>query len=458
MTRRFAKEPQVDNALRHSVKDGVAYSVMAGAGETYFSAFALFFKATTTQIGLLASMPPLISSISQLFSAWLSHKTHNRKRVILTGASLQAFMWLPLIVLPFLFPENAVAIIIACIVAYHAASSVVIPYWSSLMGDLVPEKRRGRYFALRTRYTSISALISLIIAGLVLHFYEMHDLALYGFISIFIVAAIARWVSVYHLTHMIEPGDITSSLDIEIPEHWWQQLKRSKFFHFSIFFSLMQTAVATASPFFAVYMLRDLQFTYVQFMILSAATVLMQFLTLNGWGRISDLFGNRLVLITAGFIVPLIPALWLLSTNIWFLFAVQLLSGFVWAGFNLSASNFLYDLIPAPKRSTYLAYHNVMTNMGVFCGALFGGLLGANLPTSLNIFGETYHWHSPLLGIFLISFLLRMTAALIFLPRLKEVRAVRQITVTELVFRATRFSALSGFIYDIISSVKQGKR
>jgi len=458
MKRRFAKEPQVDNALRHSIKDGVAYSVMAGAGETYFSAFALFFKATTSQIGLLASMPPLISSISQLFSAWLSHKTHNRKRVILTGASLQAFIWFPLVVMPFLFPENAVPIIIACIVAYHAASSIVIPYWSSLMGDLVPEKRRGRYFALRTRYTSISALISLIIGGLILHFYELHDLALYGFISIFIIAAIARWVSVYHLTHMVEPGEMKTSLDIEIPEHWWHQLKHSKFFPFSVFFSLMQTAVATASPFFAVYMLRDLQFTYVQFMILSAATVLMQFLTLNGWGRISDLFGNRLVLITAGFIVPLIPALWLLTTNIWFLFTIQLLSGFVWAGFNLSAGNFLYDLIPAPKRSTFLAYHNVMTNMGVFCGALLGGLLGSNLPTSFHIFGETYQWHSPLLGIFLISFMLRLTVALVFLPRLKEVRTVRQMTVTELVFRATRFSALSGFIYDIISSVRQSKK
>ena len=47
MSRRFAKDPSVDRALRHSVRDGVAYSVMAGAGETYFSAFAIFFKATT---------------------------------------------------------------------------------------------------------------------------------------------------------------------------------------------------------------------------------------------------------------------------------------------------------------------------------------------------------------------------------------------------------------------------
>ena len=40
----FSKDPVVDKALRHSVRDGMAYSVQVGAGETYFSAFALFLR------------------------------------------------------------------------------------------------------------------------------------------------------------------------------------------------------------------------------------------------------------------------------------------------------------------------------------------------------------------------------------------------------------------------------
>ena len=64
MPRQSSKDPRINHALRHSIKDGVAYSVMAGAGETYFSAFALFYKATTTQIGLLASLPPLVALFS----------------------------------------------------------------------------------------------------------------------------------------------------------------------------------------------------------------------------------------------------------------------------------------------------------------------------------------------------------------------------------------------------------
>ena len=457
MPRRFAKDPVVDRSLRHSVRDGIAYSVMAGAGETYFSAFAIFFKATTTQIGLLASLPPLVSSLAQLFSAWLGHKQLSRKQIILSGAVMQAFLWLPLMLLPAMFREAAVAIIIGCIVLYHAAGSVVAPQWSSLMGDLVPEKRRGRYFALRTRYTSVATFLALITAGLVLHFFQKYELALYGFMGIFSLAALARWVSVYHLAAMVEPQHATPALQLLFKEHWWLHIKQSSFLRFSVFFALMQWAVAIGSPFFAVYMLRDLHFSYVEFMSISAASVLMQFLTLNGWGRVSDVFGNRLILAVTGFAIPVIPVMWLFSSNLWYLLGVQLLSGLMWAGFSLSAGNYLYDLIPPRRRVTFLSFHNVFTNLGTFFGALLGGYLGAVMPTILTLGGHSMHWHSVLLSVFLISSAARLLVALVFVPGLKEVRTVRPMTATQLIFRATRFNALSGMIYDIIAAGKRAR-
>ena len=205
-------------------------------------------------------------------------------------------------------------------------------------------------------------------------------------------------------------------------------------------------------------MLRDLHFTYIEFMLTSAATILMQFLALNTWGRISDVFGNRLILFVTGFVIPIIPLLWLFSHNLAYLFAIQMLSGLVWAGFNLSANNFLYDLISAPKRATFMAFHNVATNIGVFCGAMLGGYLGTVLPNTITFGGTIYSWQHALLGVFLISSMARLSVALVFLPRLREVRDVRPMSVTELIFRATRFNALSGLIYDIIGGSKQQKK
>jgi len=455
MRHRFAKDQNTDKALRHSVRDGVAYSVMAGAGETYFSAFALFFKANTAQIGLLASLPSLISSLAQLFSAWISRKGLSRRQIILTGAVLQATILLPLMLLPILFQNMAVPLIILFVIIFHAAGSMVVPQWSSLMGDLVPERRRGRYFALRNRFTSISTFIALVVGGVILHVFENEELTIYGFVTIFTIAAIARCISVYHLTFLFEPKKESHTLDIQFNQHWWRRLTHSKFVQFSLFFACMQTVVAIASPFFAVYMLRDLQFTYIEFMLTSAATILMQFLALNTWGRISDIFGNRLILFVTGFVIPLIPTLWLFSHNLFYLCTIQMLSGLVWAGFNLSANNFLYDLISAPRRATFMAFHNVATNIGVFCGALLGGYLGTVLPKTISLGDTTYSWEYALLGVFAISSIARLIVALIFLPRLREVRVVRPMTVTELIFRATRFNALSGLIYDIIGGSRK---
>ena len=36
----YSKDARVERSLRHSVRDGVSYSMMAGAGETYLSAYA----------------------------------------------------------------------------------------------------------------------------------------------------------------------------------------------------------------------------------------------------------------------------------------------------------------------------------------------------------------------------------------------------------------------------------
>jgi MFS family permease len=292
----FANEPQTQKSLEHSLKDAGAYAVMIGIGETYLSAFALFLKASTPQMGLLASLPSLLASLVQLFSAWLGRWTGQRKAIVLIGASVQALAWLPLIVLPILFRDYAVPLLIACVVLYHCGAHLAAPQWSSLMGDIVPDRRRGRFFALRTSIVSIVTCIALMIGGLTLHVSSARDATLQGFIILFSIAMLARLTTVYQLSKMHDPSGLVAAMEVPVGQGWWQRLRHSNFVRFSIFFALVQFSVAIASPFFTVYMLRDLQFSYIMFMCNTGMAVFAQFLTLNRWGRISDIFGNRRIL------------------------------------------------------------------------------------------------------------------------------------------------------------------
>ncbi|MBI3569990.1 MAG: MFS transporter [Gammaproteobacteria bacterium] len=275
---RFSKDPRNEQSLKHSMRDGVAYSVMAGAGETYFSAYALFLKATTAQISWLAAFPSLLGSFAQLFSAWLASRIGRRKAIILFGVVLQTVMWLPIIWLPYFFPAHAVTILIVCVALYFAGGHLATPVWSSLMGDLVPERRRGRFFARRTRLMSMTTFLALVGAGLLLHGFKAAEQVRIGFMLVFTLAALARLYSATQIARMHDPEHVPSTIDWPALPGLWRRLRGSDCVRFTFFFSAMQFAAAIAAPFFVVYMLRDLGFSYLQYMSATA-------LRCCGWSR-----------------------------------------------------------------------------------------------------------------------------------------------------------------------------
>jgi MFS family permease len=449
----FSKDPSVDRALRHSVRDGMAYSVQVGAGETYFSAFALFLNATAAQVALLSTLPPLLGSSAQIFSAWLG--THfGRRRLVLLGCTLQALLWLPILLVPLLFQPFAVPALLVLLALYQGANNLAAPQWTSIMRDLVSERRRGRYFGYRTQVTTVATFVALVICGLMLDGIDRYGETYLGFVLIFGVAFVARAVSVYHLTFLYEPAEHAAAPDMHI-EHWWRSLKSTGAIGFSVYFALMNAAVGISSPFFTVYMLRDLKLSYLEFTALSGASVIAQFLMLSTWGRLADIYGNRLILVVTSVSLPVIPLLWLLSDNFWWLLVFQVSSGLSWSGFTLSAGNLLYELVPRTRRAAYVAFHNIGTAAGVFGGAMLGASLALWLPPRRVLFGAT-DVLSNLLYLFALSGLTRAILATLLARRVREFRKPRRtLSAPALVMRVTGFNAMLGLIYDFIGRIPQ---
>jgi MFS family permease len=443
----FSKDPVVDKALRHSVRDGMAYSVQVGAGESYFSAFALFLRATAPQVAILSTLPPLLASGAQIFSAWLGDYV-GRRRLVLWGCALQALLWLPIIVLPALLGTYAFPALLLLLVLYHSANNLAAPQWTSIMRDLVSERRRGRYFAHRTRLTTIMTFVSLVACGLILHELDTAGRTYFGFVVIFLIAFAARAVSVYHLTFLHEKPPTRTAPDMHI-EHWWRTLRDTGALHFSVYFALMNFAVAIGSPFFTVYMLRDLGLSYLEFTVLSGTSVFLQFLSLHTWGRVADVYGNRLILMVTSASLPLVPVVWLLADNFWFLVAFQALSGLSWSGFTLSAGNLLYELVPTTRRAAYVAFHNVGTATGVFLGAMVGAALVTVLPPRTVYFGSS-GVASNLLYLFALSGAMRAIFAVLLARRVREFRKPRRaLAAHEFVMRVIGLNTMLELIYEL---------
>ena len=201
----YSRDPETERSLQYSVRDGVAWSLMFGAGESYLQAFAVFLKATTAQITALSAVPLLLGSIAQLASAWVAGYAIRRKTLIFAGVALQSVAWLPIIALAFVPLEASVTLLIAAVVLYYIGGQFAAPPWSSLISDLVPERRRGRFFGRRTQLMSIMTFASLTAAGLTLGFFEQRALAHWGFAAIFAIALSARLYSLAQLMGMHEP-------------------------------------------------------------------------------------------------------------------------------------------------------------------------------------------------------------------------------------------------------------
>jgi nitrate/nitrite transporter NarK len=148
--------------------------------------------------------------------------------------------------------------------------------------------------------------------------------------------------------------------------------------------------------------------------------------------------------------LPIVPTLWLVSDNFAYLVFVQCASGLSWAGFTLAAGNLLYELVPRTRRAAYVAFHNVGTASGVFCGAMVGAALVGVLPPVAVLVGDA-GTRSNLLLIFVMSGVLRAVIAALLVRRVRELRKPRRsLSPQSFVMRITGVSAMLGVLYDFI--------
>ncbi len=446
--------------LKAPVRDGMAWGCMMGFGENYISACGIFLRATATQIALLATIPAFVGSLFQLASVWSLRLFSSRKTPIRWSVRAVSLAWLCLgLLVAVAEPGNlAVWLFISLVCFYRAGENFLGPPWASLIGDLVPAESRGRFFGKRNRSIGLCTFLAVLGGGFLLDLCDRAYATGLGFCLIFLLACGSRvisgyWLSRYEDRPMAPRHDGYFSL--------WQFLRRSprsNFARFVYFISWINCAVAISGPFFALYMLRDLGLSYVEFTLVSAATTVTQFLTLATWGRVSDQLGNKRILNVCGIGVGIVPLLWVFEWNLWFLFLIQVFGGFMWAGFNLAAANFVFDAVTPAKRARCAAYQSFVNAFFVLAGSLLGAYIVERLPPSYHLWGWEWVPHSPLFGIFIISGVVRLTAAFIILPLFSEVRSVPQVGRRDLLFRITGFRPFGGSTFTVVSESPRKSR
>jgi len=433
-------------SLRYSIIDGAFNSAMLGFGETFLRPFAIALKATTSQIGFFTSIPTLVGAVTQLISAGIVEKFGNRKKLVTTAVLIQALIWLPLFLIPLLFKTINIELLLVFVMIYAAFGNFATPAWASWIGDIVDENERGRYFGLKSRISGFVLFITVFIGGYFLDIFSKYN-TLTAFSILFAIAMTARLLSFYYLSKIYEPKYVIDKKEKFTLVHFIKDMKKTNYGVFVIYTSLMNFAVYIAAPFFAVYMLRDLNFSYLEYTLVIVASSISSFLAMTYWGSLSDKFGNKKIITVTGFLIPFVPLIWALLTKTYQIIILEVFSGFIWAGFNLCTSNFIFDNTEKQKRAKGFAYFNLFNSIAVFMGVSFGAFVASKLDNILLV--------SSLPIIFIISGLARFGVSMAFLHRFEEVRNVKKISTRKL-FIMTLIKPIREVIYEPVYFIESG--
>ena len=413
---------------RFGIRDGLFQAVAQGGGEHYLSAFALFLHATPFQLSILSAIPQLIGTWAQLVSVKIAHWFPNRATHVCWGIIGQSLAWLPIVLLPLLWPEQGPWLLIAAVALYFIFTHFTAPVWNSLITDLLDPNERGVYFAKRSRIVALTSFVALCIGGILLSCFEQQQLLWAGFALIFILAGFSRSASAHVLSTVPSwPSHASSANPTGFREFLSGRMSKN-FRSFLLFSCLMHVAVLIAGPFFVIFVLQDLHLAHWQYGMWLASGILGQFLTLPTWGRFSDRFGNKALLTVTSLIVSFLPMLYLFSTAWLFLLTVNFIAGMIWAGLSLGLSNYVFDAVQPTDRAKAVAVSSIVNALGWTMGTVIGSWLIDSIPSKLEFGTWTLAPVSNLPFIFFLSGFIRLIVSTILLRTFHEPREVERLT------------------------------
>ncbi|MEH1938755.1 MAG: MFS transporter [Nostoc sp.] len=435
------------DTIRTSLKASTADSVLAavyslGTGGILLSNFLVELGASPVVFGMLSSIPMLVNLIQPL-GAYLSERSTSRFQYALRTHGIGRLLWLVLVIgivsasCGVINTHQLVILTLLIVLFSNLLGGLGSASWLTWLATIVPRRLRGRYFGTRNSAASLTNLICVPMAGLVVSHWYGGSLQGYGVVLLVgIVFGIVGLGCQYFQVDMNPrlqntycgklpqtseiQAEVVKDESSEVPQsiHPPQdQLtnsvwKNSNFLRFLLYFSFWTLAVNLSSPFFNLYMLDtlNLDVSYVTFYnsLQAGATLLMLIL----WGKLADKIGNRPILICVGILVAATPLLWLgIGVNhldIWlWLPLLHILLGSTWAAIDLCNNNIQLAIAPIKNQSIYFAI-----------AAAVAGASGA-LGITIGSFIVQFAQFGGLLGLFALSSLFRL-AALVPLMFLQE--------------------------------------
>jgi len=386
----------IRRTMRVSVFEGSATQVFLNwTSGSVLVGYMLQLGATPTDIALVASVPLLAQAASPL--AALAADLLGRRRLLTAAvAVLGRGIWVLAALLPALgLPPAALPGLMVLLVlvssAFQASNGTL---WSAWMGDVVPERRRGRYFGFRAGVVGGVGMVANLAAGWFLD----RVAAPLGFQVVIAVAVVSAGIGV--ALYFLQYDPPTPRRRAALRDVLVTPLRDANFRRFLTFAVYWQFVVLLAAPFVIPYFLEELKLTFTQVAIWGAIAAVTAVVTNSVWGRVADRVGNKAVLTIGSFLAgTLLPASWILAGftgHLYWIWIAGVCDALAWGAATPALFNLALVSAPQQGRVAFIAMYSLVSGVAGFVGGVLSGpLLTLFQGAQLHLFGLTwtgYHW------------------------------------------------------------------
>lgn len=385
--------------LKMNTIDGAFAAMSDNLSNPFLGLYALSLGASISQIGMLNAFPTLLGNILQLPYGILAGRISNRKALIAIGSLWNRCSWLLIAFLPFLVKlEWGVSILIVLATLRVVGATLGVPAWIAIQAEIVPKPIRGRHYANRNIIMNIVALAAVLFAGKILTLrYPVNYRIL--FVLAWITGLVSLWAFLQIKVQQAPQSTRTSAAQRE--KRGFSLRHNKDFAYYCLAFFVWSLGVNLISPLTPVYFIQVLNGTEALWAYVQSAAIIGTILCQRYWGRLTDVFGQKNIMVKAGLGAAMVPFWWFIAPNPLFGLAVQFWGGIMWGGHNLAAFNLLLEVTPDSSRSLYVGVYNALIGLATAGGQLLGGYMA-------ELMGMR--------SVFFISFVGRLIA-LVFLSR-----------------------------------------
>ncbi|GBF07547.1 major facilitator superfamily transporter [Deinococcus aerius] len=349
--------------------------------------YLLHLGAGPKELALVASVPMLAQVVSP-FAALLAARFGSRKGLSALFAALGRGLWilaalLPLLGLPYAWATPVLVALVAVSAVFQAACGSL---WSAFMGDVVPDRERGRYFGLRTGVAGVVGMLGNLAAAVVLDRLAA-PLNFQVVLGVGVLCALIGAVLV--LLHDEPP---MQRQRVELRATFTAPWRDRNFRRFLAFSTHWHFSVMLAGPFVFAYFLGQLHLSFTQIAVWSAIASSCALVTSWWWGRVADHVGNKPVLRFGTILAGVgLPGSWILaglSGRVEFIWLSAVLDAVAWGAIGPALFNLALGSAPREGRTAFFAMFSLVSGLagcvgGLIAGPLLGGFLAHPLTTSL---------------------------------------------------------------------------